>query len=270
MRNVIVVLVVGLLVVVGNVLAGTPGVDYSFGEWATDTGLPIGSVSVNAEWAGITIIEADDLMGMNNLEELFLAGNDISSIEAGAFSEKQNLYRLYIYTNPLVVLNLGGAQLRDLNHFSIRECPVDTVDMTNAEFSQLAFSTLMIGRGGLNRGIATEGVIEMDFSGANLSDVEQLNDLYTAIDLQELNIANVDFANTILNDNYDEVVFMINSLESRSLNYLTIDTTLYSARQSYFDDWDSVLFNELSVVPEPCSLILFALSGLTLYRTKKS
>ena len=265
MRNVMMVLVV---VLVGNVLAGTPGVDYSFGEWAVDTGLSIDATHVNAEWAGITRIEADDLAGMNNLVELQLSLNDISNIETGAFSERQNLTNLYISQNPLVVLNLGSAQFRDLTFFSIRESPIDTVDLTNAEFSQLAFRTVMIGGGGLNRGIASAGIIEMDFSGANLSGVEQLNDLYTAIDLQELNIANVDFADSILNDNYDEVVFMINSLESRSLNYLTIDMGLYTARQSYFDDWDSVVFNDLSVVPEPCSLAILAF-GAILCRRKR-
>ena len=136
------VLTIGLvLTVVGSAWAGVPGVDYSFGEWAADTGLSIDATYVAADGAGITKIEADDLAGMDNLETLGLGGNEIISIETGAFSGKQNLYRFEMDPNPpLVVLNLSGAQFRDLTFFSIRSTAVDTVDLTNAQLSQLAFN----------------------------------------------------------------------------------------------------------------------------------
>jgi len=260
------VLTIGLvLTVVGSAWAGVPGVDYSFGEWAADTGLSIDATYVAADGAGITKIEADDLAGMDNLETLGLGGNEIISIETGAFSGKQNLYRFEMDPNPpLVVLNLSGAQFRDLTFFSIRSTAVDTVDLTNAQLSQLAFNGITNGGGGLRRGIASAGIIEIDFAGANLSDVEQFNMLYPAIDLQELNLANVTFADAIVNDNYDEVVQLIVSLENNDLNFLTIDMDVYTSHQSYFNDWDSVLFNELTVVPEPCTLLLIGIGGLFL------
>ena len=122
----------------------------------------------------------------------------------------------------------------------------------------------------MRKGIASAGIIEIDFAGADLSDVEQLNGLYTAIDLQELNLANVTFADSIINDNYDEVVQLIVSLESDTLNFFTIDMDVYTSHQSYFNDWDSVLFNELTVVPEPCSLLLLGLGSLALRRKRRA
>ena len=171
--------------------------------------------------------------------------------------------------NPLVgLLNLSGAQFRDLTFFSIRSTAVDSVDLTNSELSQLAFNGIADGGGGLRKGIASAGIIEIDFAGADLSDVEQLNYLYYAHDLQVLSLANVTFADSIVNDNYDEVVQLITSLELDTLNVLTIDLDVYNSHQSYFNDWDSVLFNELTVVPEPITLSFLAVGGLFLRKRR--
>ena len=292
-KELLITVVLPLVIVLGlSLWAQTASAEYSFGEWAADTGLPIDATLADADYAGITSLDglsaytnldtielsgnplshltASDFVGLNALRQLMLGGNDISSIEPGTFSNRHSLFRFSLDPNPLVGLfELTGAQVRDLTFFSIRSTAVDDVDLTNAELSQLAFNGIMGGGGGLNRGLASAGIIEMNLTGADLSDVEQLNVLYNAHDLQQLNLANVTFASSIINDTYDEVVQLIVSLEADTLNFLTIDMDVYLSHQSYFDDWDSVLFNELTVVPEPITISLFVLGGLALIRKRK-
>ena len=269
-KELLITVVLSLVLMSLSGWAQTASAQYSLGDWIADMGVPIDATDIGPGAAGITVIRTNDLAGMDNLHTLELGGNQITTIEPGAFSGKQSIFRFEMDPNPLTgLLNLSGAQFRDLTFFSIRSTAVDAVDLTNAELSQVAFNGISGGGGGLRKGIASAGIIEIDFAGANLSDVEQLNGLYSAVDLQQLNLANVTFADAIVNDNYDEVVQLIVALERETLNFLTIDMDVYASHESYFNDWDSVLFNELTVVPEPTTMFLITAGGLTLLRRKR-
>ena len=87
--------------------------------------------------------------------------------------------------------------------------------------------------------------------------------------LQTLNLTNSKFSNAITSANYQEIVELVNALEQQGiLSFLTIDQSLYTARQGYFDDWDAQPLNELTVVPEPATFLLFGAGMLFLRRRK--
>ena len=66
----------------------------------------------------------------------------------------------------------------------------------------------------------------------------------------------------------NEVVQLIIALESGNLSFLTIDANLYTAQQAFFDEWDAGFLNDLTVVPEPCTLLLIGIGGLVLRKRK--
>ena len=284
-KLVMMVVVVGVMI--GNVSAWAE--DYSFGEWALDTGLSANATQAAAQLAGITnldglanytqlqevylsdnpitSLEAKDFIGLSNLTDLQLSRTDISSIETGVFSGKQNLYRFYLNDQiPIQTLNFSGAQFQDLTFFNVKQVNLNVVNLTNSELSQWAFNHMMDGGGFV--GLDGAPIIEMNFSSANLSDVTEFDHMFPMDFLETLNIANVDYADVIYDNNYNEILDLINALESRSLNYLTIDSALYNIQQSYFDTWDSLPLNYLTVIPEPSTLFLIGLGGLFLRKRK--
>jgi Leucine-rich repeat (LRR) protein len=294
MKNVMIILVV--LAVVGNVWAGTPGVDYSFGEWAADTGLSINATHADAQTVGITnldglanytdlqilylsenpitSLEAKDFVNLNNLTDLILSKTNIINIEAGVFSGKQNLYRFYLNDNiPLEnkTLNWSQAHFRDLTFLTIKQLDITTVDLSYSELSQEAFYYMMNGGGAAFIGMAELGSIAtMNFDGANLTDVTSFGAMYGMTNLQTLNLANISFSGDVISSNFQEVVQLVNALEQQGiLSFLTIDNALYTGRQSYFDDWDSLPLNELTIVPEPNTLTLLSIGILAFLRKRK-
>jgi len=297
MKNVVMTSLLALVVVgVSSVWAGTPGVDYTFGEWATDTGLPLNATSATAQSVGITsldgltdytnlqtimvrydsvsTIEADDFTGLD-IYELRLDGNIITTIETGAFANMETLHRFY-FNDMLTLqnnyLNWKGAHFRDLTFLTIKQLNVNTIDLSDSELSQGALDFMMDGGGSAFIGLAEHnGISEISFENANLSAITQFNRMHAMLNLQTLNLANVSFSPDVITGNYQEVVEMVNALELQGvLGFLTIDNTTYTARQSYFDDWDTIPLNELTVVPEPASICLLSFGALSLLRKRKS
>ncbi|MHC4259281.1 MAG: leucine-rich repeat domain-containing protein, partial [Planctomycetota bacterium] len=253
--------------------------DYSFGDWATDNSLPIDATIVIAMSAGITNLEgltsytslqelrlnsnqiskleADDLVGLNDLYLLSFDLNNISSIETGTFTGMQKLIWLWLSNNPIYTLNLSRAQFQDLTFFTIKSTAITTIDLSEVELSQEAFNFMMDGGGAAYVGIAEKSdITEMSFTSAKLTDVTEFDRMFSMNGLEILDIVYVDFADQIMNDNYNEITDLIDALESRNLNFLTIDNTLYTARKNYFDNWDAGFVNELTIIPDPLLLML--------------
>jgi len=262
-----------LAVIVVMVPSSSRG-EYSFGQWAVDTGLAADVTTVEAQSQGITSldglsdypnievlvlsnnpitrIKVDDFAGMH-IGEMLLSATDITIIETGAFSEMQNLYRLYLNDKiPLEnkFLNWRGAKFRNLTALTIKDLSVTTIDLSFAELTQSAFDAMMTGGGAAFIGMGElNSISEINFTNADLSGVTQFNQMYSMTNLQTLNLANTLFAPSVISGNYQEVVVLANALEQQGiLSFLTIDFAVYAARQSYWDDWDAQPLNELTVV----------------------
>ena len=270
---------------------------YTFGEWAIDNALPNNATLADARSTGITSVEgvtgytslkylylsynpitelqAGDFAGLNDLLDLRLDGTEISSIETGTFSNMQKLTWLYLNDNlPITTLNLSGAQFRDLTFFTIKQLNIlATVDLTNAEIgSQQTFDSLMSGGGAAFvgfRDVHHAPITEINFAGADLTAVTELDYMFLMDTLETLNLANVAWAASVINNNYVEVLDLVYALETKSLNFLTIDEDLYTARQSFFDDWDAAPYNELTVIPEPSTILFLGFAGFLLLKNSR-
>ncbi len=222
----------------------------------------------------ISHIAADGFSGLTGGDVfLHLMGNQITSIDSGAFSVI-DLFSLELGDNPLVAMNLTEANLSDVFWFSIGETDVTEVSLAGATISQWSFPEIMNGNSEYGHLIPTEGIatksgiLSLDLSGADISEVEWLFDMSSMADLVELDMAGTLFADSIIAGDHAHLLELLTALEDQSLDALTIDMALYQARQVYFDTWDAVPANTLTVVPEPATMILLALGGVALLRRK--
>ena len=86
MKNVVVTSLLAVVIAgASSVWAGTPGVDYTFGEWATDNSLPLNATSVSTNSVGITSL--DGLTDYTSLQSVSVVYDSISTVEADDFAK---------------------------------------------------------------------------------------------------------------------------------------------------------------------------------------
>lgn len=199
---------------------------------------------------------------LTNLNWLSLANNQISDISPVA--ELTNLYVLFLDNNQINTLDLSNSNLFNLYLFSISGNPLASVLLTNASFSQSGFKSLMTGGNDFSTGIAElGGVLSLDMSGVDFTDITDLSKMYTMDDLETLLLAGA--------TNLDGSKVVQLTVELDSLDWLDV-TGLWdsfdAAAQNSLRAWDAQAGNTL-VVPEPAAVVLLLcglLAGLIRWR----
>ena len=199
--------------------------------------------------------------GLTNLTYLQLSNNQISDISA--VSGLTNLTELGLFNNQVETLDLSNSDLSSLQRFNIGGNPLTSVLLTDATLSQDTFNTLMDGGGG-GTGIAElGGVLSLDMSGVDFTDISDLSKMYTMDDLETLLLAGA--------TNLDGSQVVPLTVELDSLDWLDV-TGLWgsfdTAARSSLNAWDAVAGNTL-VVPEPGGIALLLcglLAGLIRWR----
>ncbi len=102
------------------------GQEYTFGQWASDTGLSPEATSVNASSQGITSLEG--LSDFSSLTSVELSDNDISSIESGDFVGMAELTYLGLSLNQITSVGPSyWSDLGNLTELHLAECPIATL-----------------------------------------------------------------------------------------------------------------------------------------------
>jgi len=219
----------------------------------------------------LSSLSANQFQGLTNLLYLDLAGNPISSLSPNAFKGLGNLLDLSLESTQISLLDLTGFEATALTRFDIEGNPVTEVILADATLSQVTFNAVMKGHetNSFFVGIAeVAGIASVDFIGADMSGVDQLDAMFAMGDVETLILTDVVFSNAIITAGYTEVWDLISALEAQQLDALTVNEQLYAAMQTNLDAWDAGADNVLTVVPEPATLALLALGGLALIRRK--
>ena len=241
----------------GNVWAA----DYTLGDYATDAGLTGSEQMIFAGRTGIT-----DLLGLannyDNLTDLDLYENQLTTIESGDFHGLTNLTKLDLRYNQIETMDLSGLNLSSLTSFNISNNPLTSVSLTDIMLSQESFDTIMDGGLG-GTGIAElGGVLNLNMSGVDFLDISDFSAMFTMDDLEELLL--IDAINLAGSD----VSQLTTELDS--LNFLNVTglwDTFNITYQTSLNLWDTVDGNTL-VTPEPATLSLLAIGALVLRRRK--
>lgn len=194
-----------------------PGSGKSFSDWADSKGYYPGDAMPTFTWAQDTNIET--LHGINaydwntspttslelsgnvitqlmagtfgSMHELFsldLSNNELSTIEDGAFRGLGNLFELDMRDNPaLTELNFAEAEFLSLVFVDVQgNANVKRVSFKDATLNQKSLRGLFQ-FGYLNFGISgLDGVTEIDFSGVDFIQIDDLSPLYEMDDLTDL------------------------------------------------------------------------------------
>jgi Leucine-rich repeat (LRR) protein len=214
----------------------------------------------------ITSIESGVFSGLTDLRYLYLNDNQISSIESGAFSGLTALWMLLLGDNTsMTTLNMEGAEFSELDYFDIGgNTNLTSVSLKNAVLNQRAMEGLSHGTVSPFIGIAElPGIYELDMSGVDFSLITDLSSLYTMDDLEELLLAGA--------SNLDGAQVSALTGELDSLNWLDVTgpwDTFGAGVQSSLNAWDAIEGNTL-VTPEPATMALLALGGLTVLKRRR-
>ena len=249
-----------------------------------------------------------NIASLTNLESLYIHGNNMRLrsgdlkylthlpilsygnsfyVEDNVFSGMSNLQSLHlspfadfsrqIFPINMYSINLSGAVLRDLTYFSTEESLI-RVNLNGSNLSQSAFNVIMYTEKILPntfgepfiKNVAITGSVNLefiDFSCADLSDVADLSGITLSESLEELIFDGTIFSDSVIAGDYAEILNLIESMST--LNKLTIDHDVYLTRQEYFDLWDSMELNSLTIVPEPASFLLLTAGVLFLRKKRK-
>ena len=218
--------------------------------------------------SGNQITDISPIAGLTRMDYLDLSNNQITDVSA--VSHLIKLRTLYLRDNQISTLDLSDSCYVSLELFSLRGNPVHEVLLVNATLDQDVFDVLMNGGGTSSYyiGIAElDGVLSLDMSGVDFSQISDLSEMYAMDDLEMLLL--VDAANL----DGSEVVALTNELAS--LHWLDV-TGLWDGFDTTSQDsllaWDAIEGNTLvTAVPEPTTLcMLLALVGcLTMLRKKR-
>ncbi len=204
----------------------------------------------------IAALSPNMFQGLANLDSLDLDVNQISSLSANTFQGLTNLDKLYLENNQISSLDLTGFEATALTRFDIETNPIADVVLADATLSQITFDTLMIGHETYSPliGIAElAGIGSVDLSGADISGVDQLDEMFGMADLDTLILTDALFSGAVIAAGYGEVWDLISALEGNALDALTVNQQLYAAMQTNLDAWDAGVDNVLTVVPEPAT-----------------
>jgi len=231
----------------------------------------VGTIEIG--WNSISSLTADHFRGLVNLQYLSCRSNQITSLSPNTFQGLNSLLSLNLRDNQISSLDLTGFEATALTLFDIDTNPIADVVLTDAILSQITFNTLMRGHDSASSydGIAElAGIGSVDLSGADLSGIDQFDEMFGMADLETLILTDVVFSNAVITAGYTEVWDLISALEAQQLDALTVNEQLYAAMQTNLDAWDTGADNVLTVVPEPATLSLLVLGGLALLRRKRS
>ena len=215
----------------------------------------------------ISTLSANQFQGLSRLEVLGLGYNQISSLCPGQFRGLTEIWRLDLEYNQITSLDLTGLETTELRMFSIRGNPITRVVLADATLTQTPFNALMVGHAvtsGVDGCTEIRGIASMDFTGADMTGVEQFDEMFAMADLEELVLTEVVFSDAIVADGYAEAWDLISALEANKLDSLTVDWSLYNAMKTNLDAWDAEAGNVLTVVPEPSMMTFLLLGGLML------
>jgi len=178
------------------------------------------------------------------------------------------LQKLLLSGNQISSFDLTGFEATALTMFAMNDNSTTEVILADAILSQVTFDTLMIGSRdypSFYPGMAeVPNIARVDFTGADMSGVDQLDEMFAMEDLETLILTDVVFSDAIVAGSHAETWDLICALEAQKLDALTVNQQLYAAMQTNLDTWDAGPNNVLTVIPEPCTLVLLALGGCAL------
>lgn len=185
------------------------------------------------------ISDISSLSGLTNLTYLELYYNNISDISS--LSGLTNLTYLDLNANQIETLDLYGSNFSFLEYFDIGVNPITEVCLANATLSQSTFDVLMNNEATYNYGIAElEGVLKLDLSGVDFSDISNFSKIYTMDDLQVLLLRDT------TNVNGSEVVAWTGELDSLNcLDVVGLWESFDASSQNSLLAWDAIDGNTL-------------------------
>ncbi|MBI9017627.1 MAG: leucine-rich repeat protein [Phycisphaerae bacterium] len=102
-----------IIIVFVAIFADTQAYGYSFGQWASQSGLPLDAKDADASGQGISNLEG--LNVYTELEVLYLYDNQLISIDAGSFAGLNKLRVLFLQGNQIAGIGANSfAEMRDL------------------------------------------------------------------------------------------------------------------------------------------------------------
>lgn len=209
---------------------------------------------------GITDLSA--VSGLTNLQVLYVEDNDWLTDNISAVSELTNLVNLSLGDIPVEILDLRGSNFSSLEYFAVT-IPLSwdfaassnsfkEVLLADAILSQNTFNVIMDGGYDIygydiyreyahGTGVAElNGVLSLDMSGVDFTDISDLSAMYTMDDLEELCLRNA------TNLDGSDVVTLTNALNSLNwLNVAGLWTSFDAGEQSLLQDWDAIEGNTL-------------------------
>jgi hypothetical protein len=214
----------------------------------------------------ISSIESDDFNGLTNLVVLQLYENQISSIESGALSGLTKLRGLYLNGNmALTDLNLAEAEFSNLWIFDVKDnVNVSSVSLRNAMVNQTALTALMDGGANSWTGIGElNGITDLDLSGIDFADVNDLKPLYVMDDLTDLWLVNTQNVDATALDVLLDNLATIEGADTEGILYMTqADYDAFNvAGGGLLADWNDEQGHHVQfVIPEPSTLLLSILA----------
>ena len=273
-----------ILVAPGSSLAG----EYSFSDYAADSGLTGNESEIRAVDEGITnldgLAENYDLLqnlylsrnkiesleirsfyGLDSLNNIYLDNNLITNLYSGIFGGHGQVESLFLNNNRIT--NIGNGDLNGLGNLSYLHLEHNLITniepaafewfgalkelyMNNNKITSISFGDLS--------GLANLHTLHLDNN--NISSIDR--DSFDS--LRNLKVLNLDYNYELSGE---DVIALLNE----------IDTLEYLSVEGIFDHWSDSVKTELyawnsieghTLVPEPASLIVFGLGGLVLLRRR--
>ena len=221
--------------------------------------------------AGLALVSNNisDISPLANLTDIYYLTLDHNNVsDTSSLANLTNLECLYLRSNQIETLNLSNASFSALFSFDIGDNPLTEVLLANSKLDQNAFTAIMEGGVSTHYGIANlGGVLRLDMSGSDFSDISDFSALFTADDLEELSLSEA------TNLDGSEVVALIGELDS--LNWLDVSgpwDSFSTSEQNALHAWDAIPGNTLvtGAVPEPTiTSLLLTLIGLAILWKKQ-
>ncbi|MBN1553800.1 MAG: leucine-rich repeat domain-containing protein [Phycisphaerae bacterium] len=195
------------------------------------------------------------LAGMTDMENLYLGGNQISDVSflSGIMD---NMFYLDLSDNQIETLDLRGAKLNYLINCNFSGNPMRTVLLKDMTTNGYGFDDFL--------GSIPDQIQFLDMSNVDFTNTGGLYTLYSKDDIETLLLSGAS------NLRGDRVVAFTQQMDS--LNWLDVTglwDTFDTASQNALLIWDAEPGNTL-VVPEPATLGVLAVGGLTMLRRRRN